>query len=75
MLRSRLFSGGAILLGAGMVGLALYGYFVPIEGAGVSVEEPEREIAPLRAGMISAVTFPVHNSNRHPVKVVGLAVC
>jgi hypothetical protein len=66
---------GLLLVGLALLGAAAVAYFVPADGPGVSIDEPEREFTAWDAGQHRQVIFRIHNPTRHTVRVVGLADC
>lgn len=72
---ARLWSLGLIVFGLGLLAVAAWQYFAPVDGPGVSVDEPKREIAGCSAGQTKEIAFSIHNRADRPVQVVGLAPC
>lgn len=59
-------------VGASMIGLAGYAYFVDREtGELLTVVQPDRELNGLVVGRNYAVTFEVRNTSGEPWRVVG----
>jgi len=63
------------VLSAFLLLAAAYGYFTQEDGPGANIDEPERTLTHLSGGETTTVTFVLHNSTRHPVRVCGLADC
>jgi hypothetical protein len=74
-MRARLWAVGLLLCGMGLLAVAAWQYFIPEDGPGLTVDEPEREISDCLVGQTKVVTFPFHNRARHPVQIIGLAPC
>ncbi len=75
MLKWRLLSHGFFQLGLVLLGLAAWDYFTPPDGPGVTIDQPERELATVSPGQKIDLSFQVHNKSRQPARVVGLAEC
>jgi hypothetical protein len=67
--------GGLLLVGLALLSLAALNYFGPAGATGVTVDEPQREFLDVAGGETILVSFPIGNSTRHAVRVVGLAEC
>jgi len=65
-----LFLLGLLLLAVGGVC-----YLVETEPSGFAIEQPQREIPGLQAGMQTNVMFLLQNPTWHNVRIVGLAEC
>ena len=72
---ARLWPLGLVVFGLGLLAMAAWQYFAPVDGPGVSVDEPKREIAGCSVGQTKEIAFPIHNRADRPVQVVGLAPC
>lgn len=64
-----------LLCGLALFGVAAFAYFVPADGPGVTIDEPDREFPAYGVGEKLDVAFRIHNPTGHTVRIVGLADC
>lgn len=58
-----------------LLGFAAFANFVPVDGPGLSINEPEREFPTQAAKQRLDVVFHLQNPTGHTVRIVGLAEC
>lgn len=69
-----------ICMTCGVVLLGLGGWFwmyppEPAVDPPVRIDEPEREVADVVAGVVKEVSFTLHNPRPRSIRVVGLPAC
>ncbi len=64
-----------LLCGLALFCVAGFAYFVPGDGPGATIDEPDREFPACAVGQRLEVTFRIHNPTGHTVRIVGLAEC
>jgi uncharacterized protein (DUF58 family) len=72
---SRILSAGLLLTSFGFFVLAVVTFLAARDAPGVTVEEPERELADVNVGQVITVTFHIRNPTGHGARVVGLSKC
>ena len=72
---ARVLSVGFLLVGLAFLGLAAFVYVSTADAAGVTIDQPDRDLPGVGAGVTTYISFPVRNPTRHPARVVGLAEC
>jgi hypothetical protein len=74
-MNARLLPAGFLLCGLTLLGAAGFCYFIPSDGLGVTIDEPDRAFPTYAAGQTLDVPFRIHNPTGHTVRIVGLGVC
>jgi hypothetical protein len=67
---------GLLACGAGLLGLAAYGFFLRSAGPGVVLlVEAKREFPVVAAGSTLELSFPLRNDGNRTARIIGLATC
>jgi hypothetical protein len=64
-----------LVLGMSLLVVGGVCYLVETEPSGFAIEQPQREIPGLQAGMQTDLTFLLQNPTWHNVRIVGLVEC
>lgn len=71
----RILPAGLLLCSLALFGVAAFDYFIPADGPGVTIDEPDREFPAHVVGQKLDAAFRIHNPTRHTARIVGQAEC